>query len=66
MSSRIVRSASGRAVAVEITTPSVGLDHGHRFRVLGDELRRPGGFGFTGEPTGRPPLPDETTGRAAR
>ena len=39
--------------------PSAGLEHGHLFRVLGDELRRPSGFGFTGEPTGRPPLPEE-------
>jgi hypothetical protein len=44
---------------VGVTVPSVGLEHGHLFWVLGDELRRPNGFGFTGEPTGRPPLPDE-------
>jgi hypothetical protein len=59
VSSRLVRAASGRAIAVEVTVPSAGLEHGHLFRVLGDELRRPNGFGFTGEPTGRPPLPDE-------
>ena len=60
VSSRLVRAASGRAIAVEVTVPSAGLEHGHLFRVLGDELRRPSGFGFTGEPTGRPPLPEET------
>ena len=59
MSSRLVRSAGGRAIAVEVTVPSVGLEHGCLFRVLGDEVRRPNGFGFTGEPTGRPPLPAE-------
>jgi hypothetical protein len=59
VSSRLVRSAGGRPVAVEITTPLPELEVGYRFRVLGDELRRPGGFGFTGEPTGRPPLPEE-------
>ena len=59
MSSRLVRSASGRPAYVEITTPAPLLEHGARFRVLGDELRRPDGFGFTGAPTGRPPLPQE-------
>jgi hypothetical protein len=59
VSSRLVRSAGGRPVAVEITTPLPTLEVGFRFRVLADELRRPEGFGFTGEPTGRPPLPDE-------
>jgi hypothetical protein len=59
VSSRLLRSASGRPVAVEITTPLPGLAVGFRFCVLGDELRRPNGFGFTGEPTGRPPLPEE-------
>ena len=59
MSSRLVRSASGRAVAVEITTPLPELEVGYRFRVLGDELRLSGAFGFTGSPTGRPPLPEE-------
>ena len=39
--------------------PSVGLEHGCLFRVLGDEIRLSGAFGFTGEPTGRPPLPEE-------
>jgi hypothetical protein len=39
---------------------------GYRFRVLGDELRRPSGFGFTGEPTGRPPLPDEAVSARRR
>jgi hypothetical protein len=38
--------------------PLPELEVGHRFRVLGDELRDQG-FGFTGESTGRPPLPDE-------
>ena len=51
VSSRLVRSAGGRPVGVETTTPSAGLEHGFRFHVLGDEVRRPGGFGFTGEPT---------------
>ena len=59
MSSRLVRTASGRPVCVEVTVPSVGLEHGHCFRVLGDEIRLSGRFGFTGEPTGRPPLPEE-------
>ena len=45
-----MRSAGGRPVAVEITTPSPCLEVGYRFRVLG-----------TGEPTGRPPLPEEAT-----
>jgi hypothetical protein len=58
VSSRLVRGVSGRPLCVEVTVPSVGLDHGHRFRMLGDEIRHPG-FGFTGEPTGRPPLPEE-------
>ncbi len=41
--------------------PSVGLEHGHLYRVLGSELGDDG-FRFTGEPTGRPPLPgDEPT-----
>ena len=62
MSSRLVRAASGRPVCVEVTVPSVGLDHGYRFRVLGDEIRLSGAFGFTGEPTGRPPLPEEVAG----
>jgi hypothetical protein len=39
--------------------PLPDLEVGHRFRVRGDELRDRG-FGFTGAPTGRPPLPDET------
>jgi hypothetical protein len=34
-----VRSAGGRPVAVEITTPLPYLEVGYRFRVLGDELR---------------------------
>lgn len=59
MSSRLVRTANGRPVSVEVTVPSVGLDHGYHFRVLGDEIRLSGAFGFTGEPTGRPPLPEE-------
>ena len=42
MSSRLVRAASGKPVGVEVTVPSVGLDHGVRFMVLGDESRRPG------------------------
>jgi hypothetical protein len=41
--------------------PLPDLEVGHRFRVLGDELRDRG-FGFTGEPTGRPPQPNETEG----
>jgi hypothetical protein len=54
-----VRTPGGRAIAVEVTTPVPTLERGYKFRVLGDELRDRG-FGFTGEPTGRPPLPDET------
>jgi hypothetical protein len=67
VSSRLVRSPLGRPVAVEVTTPDVGLEVGFRFAVLGDECRRPHGFGFTGEPSGRAPLPDEIpTGRRRR
>jgi hypothetical protein len=59
VSSRLVRTATGRPVAVEITTPLPELEVGYRFRVLGDEIRLSGTFGFTGQPTGRPPLPEE-------
>jgi hypothetical protein len=47
VSSRIERTRSGRACAVVVTTPLPGIEVGYRYRVLGDELRRPGGFGFT-------------------
>jgi hypothetical protein len=59
VSSRPVRLPGGRPVAVEITTPLPELEVGYRYRVLGDEIRLSGAFGFTGEPTGRPSLPDE-------
>jgi hypothetical protein len=39
VSSRLVRSAGGRPVAVEITAPLPELEVGFRFRVLGDERR---------------------------
>ena len=60
MSSRLLRHPSGRAYAVEVTVPSAGLEHGHRFGVLGDELLRPHGFGWTGQTDARPPTPDES------
>jgi hypothetical protein len=60
MSSRLVRTPSGRAVAVVITTPLPDLEVGCRFRVLGTEIGG-SGFRFTGEVTGRPPLPVEAT-----
>jgi hypothetical protein len=68
MSSRLVRTRHGRVVFVEITTPVPvpELEVGFRFVVLGDELRRPHGIGFTGEPTGRAPLPDEAAGARRR
>jgi hypothetical protein len=56
-----VRTPGGRAVAVEITTPLPELEVGHRFAVLGTEIGS-SGFKFTGEPSGRPPLPEETAG----
>jgi hypothetical protein len=59
VSSRLVRSAGGRAVAVEVTVPTLGLDHGCRFTVVGSEIGH-SSFRFTGVPTGRPPLPAET------
>jgi hypothetical protein len=61
VSSRLVRTPGGRAVAVEITTPLPELEVGHRFAVLGTEIGS-SGFKFTGEPSGRPPLPEETAG----
>ena len=60
-----MRSAGGRPVAVEITTPLPYLEVGFRFRVLGDELGD-GGFGFTSQPTGRPPLPEDAPTRKAQ
>lgn len=45
---------------MEVTTPVPGLEVGQRFTVLGNEVHGQA-FGFTGEPTGRPPLPDELT-----
>jgi hypothetical protein len=58
VSSRLVRAASGRAIAVEITTPVPEPEVGYRFAVLGNKVGR-SGFRFVGEPSGRPPLPDE-------
>jgi hypothetical protein len=53
VSSRLVRTPGGRAVAVEITTPLPELEVGHRFAVLGTEIGS-SGFKFTGErPGGR-------------
>ena len=65
MSSRLVRSPSGRVVAVEITTPTTGLEVGRRLRVVGNEIDDTG-CRFTGEPGGRPPLPEEATGAGRR
>ena len=65
MSSRLVRSPSGRVVAVEITSPVAGLEVGRRFRVVGNEIGD-AGCRFTGEPGGRPPLPEEATGAQRR
>jgi hypothetical protein len=59
LSSRLVRAASWKPVGVEVTVPSAGLDHGHRFLVLGDELRRPHGFGWIGQTDARPPTPEQ-------
>jgi hypothetical protein len=62
VSSRLLRSPSGRVVAVEVTSPLLGLEVDYRFRVLGDEIGAvDGGVGFMGRPTGRPPLPTETS-----
>ena len=60
MSSRLLRYPSGKPYAVEVTVPSAGLEHGHRFGVLGDELLRPHGFGWTGQTDARPPTPEES------
>jgi hypothetical protein len=63
LSSRLLRAPSGKVVAVEVTTPLPELEVGYRFQVLGNEIRAvSGGFGWTGEPTGRPPLPTESAG----
>jgi hypothetical protein len=64
VSSRLIRAASGRVVAVEVTSPALPeIERGFRYRVLGNEIRAVnGGFGWTGEPTGRPPLPAESAG----
>jgi hypothetical protein len=59
VSSRLVRTPSGRAVAVVITTPLPELEVGYRFRVLGTEICS-SGFTFTGEPTGRPPFAEHS------
>jgi hypothetical protein len=64
VSSRLERTSSGRVVAVVIMTPLPELDAGYRFRVLGNEIGD-SGFRFTGEPTGRAPLPEETPKRTA-
>jgi hypothetical protein len=62
VSSRLVRTASGRPLHVDVTVPSVGLDHGHRFTVLGTEISMTSSrIQFTGQPTGRPPLPVEAS-----
>ena len=62
VSSRLVRSPLGRPVAVEVTTPDVGLEVGYRFAVLGTEISMTSGrVQWTGTPTGRPPLVEEAT-----
>lgn len=55
MASRVIRGPSGRARGVVITVPSAGLDHGQRFRVLGDTITAggPSECVFAGAPTGR-------------
>jgi hypothetical protein len=54
VASRLVRDATGRPRSAVVTVPSVGLERGDAFRVLGDSLRcgEPG-FLWTGEATGR-------------
>jgi len=63
VSSRLALDGSGRRIVV-VTTPTVGLEVGMRFLVLGDALRcgEPG-FYFTGTGIGRMPLPAETPRR---
>jgi hypothetical protein len=61
VSSRLVRAPSGRVVAVEVTSAALpDVEAGHRYIVLGNLVDERGRFRFLGEPTGRPPLPDET------
>ena len=62
MSSRIIYSQPERPVAVEITTPDVGLEVGFRFAVLGTEISMTSGrVQWTGTPSGRPPSIEEVT-----
>jgi hypothetical protein len=63
VSSRLVRSPSGRIIGVEITAASGGLEVGRRLGVLGNAF---GDECFTGESSGRPPLPEEATGARRR
>jgi hypothetical protein len=61
VSSRLVRLPSGRPAYVEITTPLPDLEVGYRFAVLGTEISMTSSrIQFTGERSGRPPLPEET------
>ena len=61
MSSRLVYAPSGRPLYVEVTSHAPELEHGLRFAVLGTEFSMTSDrIQFTGEPTGRSPLPDET------
>jgi transposase-like protein len=60
VSSRLVRAPSGRVVAVEVTSAALpDVEAGHRYVVLGNLVDGAGKFRFLGEPSGRPPLPDE-------
>jgi hypothetical protein len=59
VSSRLVRAPSGKPTFVEVTAPLPELERGARFLVLGNELRRPAGIGWTGQTDARPPTPDE-------
>jgi len=63
-----VRSPSGRVAYVEITTADVpGLELGFRFRVLGSEISMTSNrIQFTGVPSGRAPLPEETAAARKR
>ena len=61
------RSPLGRPVAVEITTPDVGLEVGYRFAVLGTEISMTSGrVQWTGTPTGRPPTLEDAAAALVR
>jgi hypothetical protein len=61
VSTALVRRRSGRPSYAVVTSPEVGQPHGLVFVVLGDHLSDE--VDWTGEPTGRPPLPAETPQR---